>query len=186
MQRTGKYFKFYQMEMDLDRVNLIEAKRLPGLMIRSYKPSQADELVRVFNSVFSKTTDPVPAITKKDLDKLPSDRILVAELEGQIVGFLMCGIKNIENKTVGVIGYLGVLEQHRRKGIATSLAIEAGKFFLQNRLRKIIAEVYYLNKDSYEFIEGFGFRQTATIRVPGEETERSLSKVKSPQNQCQI
>jgi ribosomal protein S18 acetylase RimI-like enzyme len=176
-QRSGRYFKFYQMEMHLDKINLLEAKRTPDLSIRTYRPTDATQLVKVFNSVFSKTSDPVPSITAKDLDNLPSDRVLIAEMDGQIVGFLMCGIKNIENESVGVIGYLGVLMQHRRKGIATALAIEAGKYFLQNKLRKVIAEVYYLNKDSYRFIKGFGFEQTSTIHVPAEETDKALSRV---------
>jgi ribosomal protein S18 acetylase RimI-like enzyme len=179
MNRSDKSYKFYQMEMDLDKINLIESRKLASLIIRSYNPREARELVAVFNAVFSKTGDPIPTLTEKDLENLPSNRVIIAELGGQIVGFIMCGIRNIENKEVGVIGYLGVKKEFRRKGIATSLAIEAGRFFVQNRLKKVIAEVYYLNKDSYEFIKGFGFRQTATIRVPVKETERSLSRVKS-------
>ena len=178
MQGSGKYFKFYQMEMHLDKINLLEAKRNPHLTIRAYQKSDAKQLVEVFNSVFSKTSDPIPSITDKDLDNLPSDRMLIAELDDQIVGFLMCGIKNIENEAVGVIGYLGVLMGYRRKGIATALAVEAGKYFLQNRLRKVIAEVYYLNKESYRFIKGFGFDQIATIKVPEEEIGEALSKVR--------
>jgi ribosomal protein S18 acetylase RimI-like enzyme len=178
MQESGRYFKFYQMEMYLDKISLLEARRTPDLIIRAYRQGDATNLVRVFNSVFSKTSDPIPPITEKDLDYLPSERILIAELEGQIVGFLMCGIKNIEDEAVGVIGYLGVLMQYRRRGIATALAIEAGKYFLQNKLRKVIAEVYYLNKESYRFIKGFGFNQTATIHVPTAETDKVLSKVR--------
>jgi ribosomal protein S18 acetylase RimI-like enzyme len=178
MLKGGKFYKFYQMQMDLERINLIEAKKVPGLIIRSCQRNDMAKLVKIFNEVFSDTNDPFPTIRENDLSSLPSDRILIAELGGEIVGFLMCGIKTIEGEEVGVIGYLGVLEKHRRKGIATSLAIEAGKYFLKNRLRKIIAEVYYLNKDSYRFIEGFGFEQTAVIKVPIEETERSLYRVK--------
>ncbi|WXG43024.1 MAG: GNAT family N-acetyltransferase [Promethearchaeati archaeon SRVP18_Atabeyarchaeia-1] len=180
MKINSKYYKFYQMQMDLKKINLIEAKKVPGLIIRNYGPSDSGQLVKVFNLVFSGTNDPFPIITESDLGDLPSDRIIIAEIRNLVVGFLMCGIKNIEGKMVGVIGYLGVLKEHRRKGIATSLAVEAGKYFLQNRLTKIIAEVFYLSKDSYKFIEGFGFEQTATIRVPGEEIERSLFRVKPP------
>ncbi len=177
MLKGGRYHKFYQMQMDLERINLIEAKRISGLIIRSCQRNDMAKLVKVFNEVFSDTNDPFPSITENDLNNLPSDRILVAELGGEIVGFLMCGIKTIEGEEVGVIGYLGVLKKHRRKGIATSLAIEVGKYFLKNRLRKVIAEVYYLNKDSYRFIERFGFEQTAVIKVPIGETERSLYRV---------
>jgi GNAT superfamily N-acetyltransferase len=178
MQRTGKYHKFYQMEMDLDRINLIEARRYPGLTTRIFRRNDASALVRAFNAVFSGTSDPFPSITEKDLENLPANRIIIAELGGQIVGFLMCGTREIEGERVGIIGYVGVLKENRRKGIATCLAIEAGKFFLQSRMKKIIAEVYYLNRDSYNFIEGFGFKQVATIRVQIEETVRPLFRVK--------
>jgi ribosomal protein S18 acetylase RimI-like enzyme len=178
MLKGGRYYKFYQMQMDLERINLIEAKRIPGLIIRTCQRNDMAKLVRVFNEVFSDTNDPFPSLTENDLSSLPSDRILLAELGREIVGFLMCGIKLIEGEEVGVIGYLGVLQKHRRKGIATSLAIEAGKYFLKNRLRKVIAEVYYLNKDSYGFIEGFGFEQTSVIKVPIEEMEKSLYRIK--------
>jgi ribosomal protein S18 acetylase RimI-like enzyme len=177
MSKDGRYYKFYQMKMDLGSINLIEAKRVPGLIIRSCQRHDMRKLAEVFNEVFSNTNDPYPSITENDLDSLPSERILLAELNGEIAGFLMCGIKTIEGEKVGVIGYVGVLEKHRRKGIATSLAIEAGKYFLENRLRKIIAEVYSLNKDSYRFMQGFGFEETAVIKVPIDETERPLYKV---------
>lgn len=179
MSKDGRYYKFYQMQMDLESVNLIEAKRIPGLIIRSCQRNDMRKLAKVFNEVFSNTNEPYPSITENDLDSLPSERILLAELDGEIVGFLMCGIKTIEGEKVGVIGYVGVLEKYRRKGIATFLAIEAGKYLLENRLRKIIAEVYSLNKDSYRFMQGFGFEETAVIKVPIDETERPLYKVNS-------
>jgi len=178
LQKSGKYHKFYQMEMELDKVRLIEARKVPGLKIRSYNQNEAHKLVKVFNAVFSNTPDPFPPITEKDLKDLPTDRILVAELGGEIAGFLMCGIKRIENEDVGVVGYVGVLEKYRRKGIATHLAIEAGEYFLKNRLKKVVCEVYHLNKSSYKFMEEFGFEQAATIYVPIEETARSLYRVK--------
>lgn len=165
------------MQIDFGSINLIEARRIPGLIIRSCRRDDKKELARVFNEVFSNTTDPYPSITKDDLDCLPSERILIAESAGEIVGFLMCGIKTIEGERVGVIGYLGVLKKYRQKGIGTSLAIEAGRYFLENKLRKIIAEVYFLNKDSYRFMLGFGFKQTSVIKVPIDETQRPLYKV---------
>jgi ribosomal protein S18 acetylase RimI-like enzyme len=177
MANDRRYYKFYQMQINLERINLIEAKRIPNLIIRSCKSVDMRKLARVFNEVFSDTNDPYPSITENDLGSLPSERILLAELNREIVGFLMCGIKTIESEKVGVIGYLGVLKQHRRKGIATSLAIEAGRYFLENRLRKIVAEVYFLNKDSYRFMQGFGFEETAVIKVPIDETQRPLYKV---------
>jgi len=166
------------MEMKLDKIRLIEAKRVPGLTIRNYEKDDARKLVKVFNAVFSDSPDPFPSITEKDLEDLPTDRVLVAELGGEIAGFLMCGIKKIEGEEVGVVGYVGVLEKYRRRGIATHLAIDAGEYFLQNRLRKVICEVYYLNKSSYEFMEEFGFQQVATIYVPIEEITRSLYRVR--------
>ena len=108
------------MQIDIGSVNLIEARRTPGLTIRGCRRSDMRELVRVFNEVFSDTADPYPSITEDDLCSLPSDRILLAESEGEIVGFLMCGIKTIEGEKVGVIGYVGVLKNYRRKGIGTS------------------------------------------------------------------
>jgi ribosomal protein S18 acetylase RimI-like enzyme len=180
MSESGRYYKFYQMQIDLESINLIEARRTRGLRIRSCKRDDMEELAIVFNEVFSDTNDPYPQITQNDIESLPSERILLAELDEKMVGFLMCGIKIIEDEKVGVIGYLGVLKQYRRKGIATSLAIEAGKYFLENRLKKIIAEVYFLNKNSYRFMKGFGFEETAVIKVPIDETQRPLYKINPP------
>ena len=177
MSEDERFYKFYQMQIDLGSINLIEARSEPNLVIRNCKRNEMRKLATVFNDVFSGTTDPYPPINENDLLSLPSERILIAELDGNIVGFLMCGIKTIENQKVGVIGYVGVLRGYRRKGIATSLAIEAGRFFLENRLTKVIAEVYFLNKDSYRFMRGFGFEETAIIKVPIHETKRPLYKV---------
>jgi len=176
--RSNRSHKFYQMEMTLDRIRLIQVKKVPSLTIRNYHASDAKGLVRVFNSVFLGSNDPIPRISEQDLDDLPSDRILLAESEGEIVGFLMCGIKTLEGEVVGVIGYVGVISKWRRKGVATLLAVEAGRYFLKNRLKKVICEVYYLNKNSYKFIESFGFSQTATIYVPVEDVVKSLYRVK--------
>jgi N-acetylglutamate synthase-like GNAT family acetyltransferase len=167
------------MEMELDKIRLIEARKVPDLVVRGYGEADLHKLVRAFNEVFSKTPDPFPHITEKDLKDLPTDRILVAEIRGEIAGFLMCGIKRIEEEEVGIVGYVGVLEKYRRRGIATHLAIAAGEYFLKNRLKKVICEVYYLNKTSYKFMEEFGFKQAATIYVPAEETMRSLYRVKA-------
>jgi ribosomal protein S18 acetylase RimI-like enzyme len=172
-----RFYKFYQMQIDLGSINLIEARKEPHLMIRSCKRDELRELAKVFNKVFSDTTDPYPSIGEDDLLSLPTERILIAELDGKIVGFLMCGIRTIENEKVGVIGYIGVLGEYRRKGIATSLAVEAGRYFLENRLKRVIAEVYFLNKGSYRFMQGFGFQESAVIKVPIDETKRPLYKV---------
>jgi len=180
MPEEERYYKFYQMQIDLGTINLIEARRVPSVNIRSCKPDELGTLARVFNEVFSYTTDPYGSVTEDDLRNLPSERILIAESAGEIVGFLMCGIKTIEGERVGVIGYLGVLKKYRRKGIGTTLAIEAGSYFLENRLKKAIAEVYFLNKESYKFMQGFGFQETAVIKVPIHETRRPLYKVAPP------
>jgi ribosomal protein S18 acetylase RimI-like enzyme len=177
MSEDERCYKFYQMQIDLGNVNLIEARKVPSLTIRNCKHDDMETLARVFNEVFSDTADPYASVTEDDLGNLPSERILIAESDGEIVGFLMCGIKAIEGEEVGVIGYLGVLKRYRRKGIATALAIEAGRYFLENRLRKVIAEVYFLNKESYKFMQGFGFKETAVIKVPIQETRRPLYKV---------
>jgi ribosomal protein S18 acetylase RimI-like enzyme len=174
------YYKFYQMQIDLGHINLIEAKKVSSLTIRSCRQEELRTLARVFNEVFSDTKDPYASITEEDLRNLPSERILIAESAGEIVGFLMCGIKTIEGEEVGVIGYLGVLNKYRRKGIGTSLAIEAGRYFLENKLRKVIAEVYFLNKESYKFMQGFGFQEAAVIKVPIHETRKPLYKVAPP------
>lgn len=52
MKINSKYYKFYQMQMDLKKINLIEAKKVPGLIIRNYGPSDSGQLVKVFNLVF--------------------------------------------------------------------------------------------------------------------------------------
>jgi len=177
MPDEERYYKFYQMQIDLGNINLIEARKVSGLTVRSCRHDDLDTVAKVFNEVFSDTTDPYGSVTVDDLANLPSERILIAESGGEIIGFLMCGIKTIEGENVGVIGYLGVLKKYRRKGIGTSLAIEAGRYFLDNRLTKVVAEVYFLNKVSYNFMQGFGFKETAVIKVPIYETQRPLYKV---------
>jgi ribosomal protein S18 acetylase RimI-like enzyme len=180
VREEERYYKFYQMQIDLGTINLIEARKVSGLTIRSCKRDELGTLARVFNEVFSDTADPYAPVTEDDLRNLPSERILVAESAGEIVGFLMCGIKTVEGEKVGVIGYLGVLNKYRRKGIGTNLAIEAGRYFLENRLKKVIAEVYFLNKQSHKFMQGFGFQETAVIKVPIHETRKPLYKVAPP------
>lgn len=97
---------------------------------------------------------------------------LVAEVEGQIVGFLTLepgffGRKDAHVATLGIM----VAPQFRGKGVGWAMMTYAVTWARQNRFEKIQLEVFSSNRRAYEFYRRLGFveegRRQAAYRLPG-------------------
>jgi len=85
--------------------------------------------------------------------KVRPDLLLVAELDGVVVGTVMVGYDGHR----GWINYLGVDPDQRRKGIGRALMAEAERLLRIEGCPKINLQVRNSNGDAIEFYRQIGF-----------------------------
>jgi len=89
---------------------------------------------------------------------LPRSTILVAESNDMPLGIAELVIRKTICGTTGVIMYLGVLEEFRRKGIGKILVIEAEKYFKSRGIRTFMASTRSWNKPSIILFTQLGYK----------------------------
>jgi [ribosomal protein S18]-alanine N-acetyltransferase len=96
-----------------------------------------------------------------ELMNLPGALALLAELApAQPVGFVIV----LRAADVSEILTLGVIERHRRSGIARELIAEAGRILAEQGARSLHIEVAESNKPAMTLYEKLGFRHTGRRR----------------------
>ncbi len=122
----------------------------------------AERIVKLYNRSFLTSGTPFRIMTPDIFEQLYDDykcEILIAKLYGIDVGFMFIDYEG-ENNEYGIISGLGIISRFRRKGIATALALEAWKRFLQNHVKEIRCEVFITNKISLNFVKSLGFEES--------------------------
>jgi ribosomal protein S18 acetylase RimI-like enzyme len=70
-----------------------------------------------------------------------STKLIVAEEEGEIVGFMLCLLSPntpvFKDRKIGVISDVYVLEERRRKGVAKNMLNSGIKWFEKNKVRSV-------------------------------------------------
>ncbi|MGQ9719395.1 MAG: ribosomal protein S18-alanine N-acetyltransferase [Nitrososphaerales archaeon] len=104
------------------------------------------------------------------LKELP-EAFLVAENDGKIVGYMMCRIEHglsILHKfglaRKGHIVSIAVLEQHRGKGLGSSLVEEALKALKNKSCSEAFLEVRVSNTDAISLYEKMGFKVVSRLQ----------------------
>ncbi len=88
----------------------------------------------------------------------PTDLILVAELNGKIIGYIWGYVETIMKHKIGKIQELIVTSKHRKKGIGRELAKKMLEFFKREGCIISEIEVYAENKPTLKFYERIGFK----------------------------
>ena len=97
------------------------------------------------------------------LEELP-EAFIVAEISGQIVGYIMCKIehgfsnfKKLGFVKKGHVVSVAVIDEHRRKGLGSVLVDEAVKGVKIVRCSELYLEVRCSNNDAVRLYEKLGF-----------------------------
>ena len=90
-----------------------------------------------------------------------STKLIVAEEEGEIVGFMLCLLAPntpvFKDRKIGIISDVYVLEERRRKGVTKSMLNRAVKWFEKNKVRSIQLGVAHDNFEARAAWRQVGF-----------------------------
>ena len=108
----------------------------------------------------------------------PSTKLIVAEEDGGLVGFMLCLLDPkpiFRERTVGLISDTYVVEHRRRKGIMKEMLAVALRWFCKNRLRSAEINVSVANREAKEVWAQLGFKPFAERRRLEFEDEKALA-----------
>lgn len=140
------------------------------IKIKQLEKSQIEEFVDVYNRCFMASPDPFCPLTMEQAAQLDNEGIFVAELWGNIAGFIACFVEKKTDSIYGEITGIGVLPARRRKGVATALIQQATEYFLAAGIEEVYCEVYEENAPSQMLIMAYGFSEVGRRSIPIEST----------------
>ncbi|TFF97848.1 MAG: GNAT family N-acetyltransferase [Promethearchaeota archaeon] len=186
-------YKYYKMILDFTKKKNIPDIKIPNIEIRQYdKEKDFSEFVQLYNYVNMQTVDPhLPTYTESEFKLIPEDMVFLAVVEGKLVGYVICFIREdiadmefgkyvnkelsqyvSKEERLGVLGEIGVLKEYRRHGVATALAAKVGRYFKDKNVDKIYAEAYAENFNAINFIQSFGFKKIGMVVVSQDEVRK--------------
>jgi ribosomal protein S18 acetylase RimI-like enzyme len=174
--------KFFVLKMSWDqgieaiakvKKNIENDDFLKNVNIRNLDPIKDKEsFVRLYNRAFITAPDPYRSLMAADIKHFDTKSTFVAELWGQLIGFIFLVIEPLIKQSIqvgnqGVIAGLGVDPRYRRRKLAFLLAAHAAEFFSkpENNVDELVCEVFHKNKVSYSFIKNFGMTHTGTVYI---------------------
>lgn len=107
----------------------------------------------------------------------PSTKLIVAEEDGEIVGFMLCLLSPnapiFKERKIGVISDVFVLEERRRKGVTRKMLDVAVRWFRKNKVRSVQLGVAHDNMEARAVWRNLGFEPYMLHkRLDLERTER--------------
>lgn len=171
-----KKHKYYIMEIPIAKVpdfiskyENLKSQRLASnaVTVRPYNhldPKDNQIFTEIFNLILLTSPDPYRPLTVSDAEKFFKEGTFLAFLYGKCVGYGVLTIEKTDLGKIGVIAGIGVHPKFRRKKVAQKIAVELGKWFLEQKdLIKLQCEVYEDNLASQQFISSFGFQIVGTL-----------------------
>jgi ribosomal protein S18 acetylase RimI-like enzyme len=151
----------------------------PGVVIREVKEDDLKSIAPLLTRFYRFNEEFDPAWSTKELSEeeieeilkrrmSAGDLILVAEVEGRIVGFLRAEIEEnpfLENDKIVMIKELYVKPEFRRRGIARRLVDEASKLLRKFDAKILAAEFPTLNVVANDFYKKLGFRSYVSVYI---------------------
>jgi GNAT superfamily N-acetyltransferase len=120
------------------------------------------------------------------LETDPSERLLVAVLDGELVGVAhvrRAPISPIHEEDAVHVGYLHVLSGYRRRGVGKQLLEAAADWAEEKDSKHIVAAVGATARDANRFLARLGLAQVAIVRACSVATLRcKLSGAPAPRN----
>jgi ribosomal protein S18 acetylase RimI-like enzyme len=121
-------------------------------------------------------------ISQEVEDMLADERgtVLIAKQEGQPIGYIYGQISHRTHLTPGAVGFISgiyVKENHRRRGIGTTLVRELAKTFRAQGMEEVNLRYIVGNREATKFWTSLGLTPVITIaNTPLEELEKRAQK----------
>jgi len=147
----------------LDKANAKEIMKIREFKIQDYT------IVRTLWQVAGLILRPGDELedVKLKLQRDP-DLFLVAEQFDEIVGSVIGGWDGRR----GWIYHLAVKPEHQRKGIGMGLVREVEKRLVAKGAKKVNAQVYKWNEQSYEFFRALGYESQPDLMMIGKQLRK--------------
>ncbi|MFB0563898.1 MAG: N-acetyltransferase family protein [Candidatus Lokiarchaeia archaeon] len=143
---------YYYMSHDLK--NLPSKPVNKNVKIRNLKKEDIPDYVNLVNEALSHSPDPFVPMTREFAEKWPLEQTLIAEYNGEMVGFLMFESRG---KT-GLPVQLGVAPKYRRLYIGTTLLITLLEKFKKEGIKEVQMKVYENNKPARSLYKKLNFK----------------------------
>lgn len=143
---------YYYMSHDLK--NLPPKPVNKYVEIRNLKKEDIPDYVNLVNEALSHSPDPFVPMTRDFAEKWPLEQTLIAEYNGEMVGFLMFESRG---KT-GLPVQLGVAPKYRRLYIGTTLLITLLEKFKKEGIKEVQMKVYENNKPARSLYKKLNFK----------------------------
>ncbi len=141
---------------------------LESVKIRALKTEDLDAIVKIDEKVLGEDRKSYWERKLKLMNSKSSQVSLAAEVEGEVVGFILGDVSGWEfgvPETIGWMDTIGVDPAYQKKGIATALAHELIKNLKAIGVRTIYTLVSWNDWDLLQFFHAMGFTRGDMINL---------------------
>jgi len=141
---------------------------LENVEIRTLKKEDLDAIVRIDEKVLGESRKDYWERKLKLMNDKSSQISLIAEVEGEVVGFILGEVSGWEfgvPETIGWMDTIGVDPAYQKKGVATALARELIKNLKAIGVRTIYTLVSWNDWDLLQFFHAMGFTRGDMINL---------------------
>jgi predicted N-acetyltransferase YhbS len=141
---------------------------LENVKIRGLKTEDLDAIVKIDEKVLGENRKSYWERKLKVMNSKSSQVSLVAEVEGEVVGFILGDVSGWEfgvPETIGWMDTIGVEPGYQKKGVATALAHELIKNLKAIGVRTIYTLVSWNDWDLLQFFHAMGFTRGDMINL---------------------
>jgi GNAT superfamily N-acetyltransferase len=155
-------------------------------LVRDAAPEDADALREVFAGAAGPVPEETPgeaaaAVARIALD--PDQRLLVAVLEGRVVGavhLVRAALSPLQSATAIHVLHLHVLDDARRHGVGTALMEATVSWAEEKDTSHVLAAATVGSRDANRFMARLGLGQVAVLRAASVATLRAKLPVEPP------
>ena len=141
---------------------------LENVKIRGLKAEDLDAIVKIDEKVLGENRKDYWERRLKSMNDKSSQVSLVAEVEGEVVGFILGDVSGWEfgiPETIGWMDTIGVEPGYQKKGVATALARELIKNLKAIGVKTIYTLVSWNDWDLLQFFHAMGFTRGDMINL---------------------
>ncbi|MCJ7782850.1 MAG: GNAT family N-acetyltransferase [Desulfobacterales bacterium] len=141
---------------------------LENVEIRTLKKEDLDAIVKIDEKVLGENRKDYWERKLQSMNDKSSQVSLVADVEGEVVGFILGDVSGWEfgvPETIGWMDTIGVDPAYQKKGVATALAHELIKNLKAIGVRTIYTLVSWNDWDLLQFFHAMGFTRGDMINL---------------------
>ncbi|TFG04786.1 MAG: GNAT family N-acetyltransferase [Promethearchaeota archaeon] len=152
--------KHKDLELDVLKLPLVEFVKVKGLQLRYFNKDQdAKALADLFNTIWKESSGPEMTLSEARARELPENRVILGEIDGQLVGFVIFDLLEEEGEKKGIFRFIGVRKEYRGRKIASAMAFRAGEDLLRFGITKVKSFIPEKNTEALKLMNFFGFEK---------------------------